>query len=111
MDRATRLNKIIEELNSLTHEADNLEGYGATTLEMALDYRADMSAWGDDEPPELTPDEKAALIAECDRNAAKLNAIDERRLDLIDEYYEMTGTTPHYYELSGTYARSWHEQR
>jgi len=111
MDRATRLSEIIAELNRLNVESDNLEGYGATTLEMALDYRADMYAWDDDEPPELTPEGKAALTAECNRNAAKLNAIDERRNALFDEYYEMTGTTPHYYELSGTYARSWHEQR
>lgn len=104
----TRLNEIISELNALAIASDDLEGLGATDVDMALDYRRDM--WeGDGDCPEPAPEELTRIKAECERNADKLNDIDRNRDTLIDEYYDLAGTTPHYYELTGTYARSWHE--
>ena len=110
MTRNERLNEIIDEMNSLEYERDNLEGLGAIDLEMALDYRADMweGDYNDYTPP--TPEEIEQIKAECERNRAKVWAIDDKLDALRDEYYEMTGTTPHHYYLTHTYARSWHEK-
>lgn len=108
-EKQMRLNKIISELNALVYESEDLEGLGATALDMALDYRAD--AWeGGGACPEPTPEELARIAAECGRNADKLNAINTATDKLIDEYISLTGVFPHLYELSGTYARSWHEK-
>lgn len=105
----TRLDEIISELNALVCAAEDLEGLGATDIDMALDYRRDM--WeGDGDCPEPTPEERARIEAECDRNADKLNAIDAAQEKLIDEYAELAGVCPHLYEMTGTYARSWHEK-
>lgn len=103
-----RLDEIIRQLNALNIDADDLEGLGATSLDMALDFRRDM--WeGDGACPDPTPEELAALEAECDRNAERLNELDRQRDALIDEYHALTGATPHYYEMSGRYARSRNE--
>lgn len=108
-EKQTRLDEIISKLNALTIASDDLEGLCATDVDMALDYRRDM--WeGDGDCPDPTPEELARIEAECNRNADKLNDIDRKRDTLIDEYYGLTETAPHYYDLTGTYARSWHEK-
>lgn len=106
-----RLDEIIDELNSLELERDNLEGDGAFSLEMALDYRAD--SWDGDYDSYVPPtsEEIEKIKAECEHNAEKVVAIDDAKQRLFEEYFELTRTTPHLYEVSGTYARSWHEKR
>ena len=109
MEKQTRLDEISSELNALVYAADDLEGLGATDIDMALDYRRDM--WeGDGDCPEPTPEELSQIEAECERNADKLNAIDAAKERLIDEYMELANVYPHLYEMTGTYARSWYEK-
>lgn len=111
-ERDERLNAIIDELNQLCNEHEDLEGFGATELFMALDYRAD--SWDGDfndyVPP--TPEEIENIKAECARNRAKVNSIYDKMDELKSEYYVLTdGTLPHYYAVTNTYARSWDEKR
>ncbi len=109
MDNQVHLDEIISKLNALVCAADDLEGLGATDIDMALDYRRDM--WeGDGDCPDPTPEEQARIEAECERNADKLNTIDAAEEKLIDEYMNLTGVHPHLYEMTGTYARSCHEK-
>lgn len=104
-----RLNEIISELNDLVYESEELEGFGAIELDIALDYRAD--AWeGEGDCPEPTPEELAEIEAQCDRNYAKISRIEHEQEKLLDEYVAPTGVYPHLYTMSGTYARSWHEK-
>lgn len=102
-----RLDEIIDELNALELDRDDLEGDGAFSLEMALDYRAD-SQYEDCVEP--TPDEIEKIKVECERNVKKVVRIDEAKQRLFEEYDELTGTTPHLYDVTNTYARSWHEK-
>lgn len=109
-EHSERLDAIIRELNYLKNARDDLEGLGAVDMDQALNYRADSwdGKYEDYVPP--TPEEIELIKAECERNEKKVFEIDNKMDDLIAEYYGITGVCPHLYELTGTYARSWHEK-
>lgn len=103
-----RLDDIIYELNALEREHDDL---GPISLEMALDYRADEWEGAYEDYPEPTPEEIEAMRVDAERNEYRLEEIESQRVALIDEYAIATGVSPHLYSVSGTWGRSWFEQK
>jgi len=101
-----RLDEIIDELNALSFEYNSL---GPISLEMALDYRADAWEGAYEDYPEPTPEEIEAMRIDAERNCARAHDIDDRMIALRDEYEDITGVWPHFYDVTNTYARSLHE--
>lgn len=101
-----RLDEIVNELNALSVEYNEL---GPTSLDMAIDYRADSWEGAYEDYPEPTPDELKSMEKEAKRNCARACEIDDRMDELRTEYEEITGVWPHFYEVTCTYARSLNE--
>lgn len=83
-------NEIIDEMNDLLRE---LEDVGETIIDCVIDAREDEGL------PPMTPEEYALAVEECDRNAEKANAIDQRISDLRIDYKTETGEWPHYIDF------------
>lgn len=75
-----KLRKIDAEIKVVV---DELSGIGDDFIDVVIDSRADNGL------PPLTPEELEAAKAECDRNAEKAQALEDRRLKLILEAKEI----------------------
>jgi len=102
-----RLDQIIEEMNALEQEHDDL---GPTCLDMALAYRADSWEGAYEDYPEPTPEEIEALRVDAERNEARAQEIDAAIDALLEEYWDITGVSPHLFDISGRWSRSMNEQ-
>lgn len=95
-----RLDEIVDRINEIRTEIDDA---GETFIELVIDERED-----NDLPP-FTPDELEAAKKECDKAAEIVQALEREEIELHEEYYDLAGCSPHYYEVSGTVARNWHD--
>lgn len=87
--------EIVNEINALLWEQEDL---GPTSLDMALDYRAD------DGLPEPTPEELAQMASNADAAADRANEIDALVDALREEYADLNGGEwPHYNDCTGSY--------
>ena len=97
-----RLDEIIDELNDIERD---IEYAGEYIIDVVIDMREDEGL------PPFSPEELAAATAECDRIGDKVQALEDRQRELMQEYFDLVGCAPHYYGLTARFARSWHERR
>lgn len=87
--------EIVDEINALLWEREDLD---PTSLDMALDYRAD------DGLPEPTPEELEQMASNADAAADRANEIDALVDALREEYAALNnGEWPHYNDCTGSY--------
>lgn len=106
-----RLWEIIDDLNDMEADKEDLPICGATDVEMALDFIRD--DWAAEHDDKYTPTEAELenIRDTCEKNLEKLMKMEEKHNDLVQEYEDLTGTTPHYSFMTNRYSRSWHEHR
>ena len=81
-DFKSLIGEIDNEIHALLDEQENLDGLGATDLEIALEYRRDSFDGPYDSYVEPTPEELEALKGECRRNLDKYCAI-QNKIDAL----------------------------
>lgn len=96
-----RLDEIVDRINEIKNE---IEDAGETFIELVIDVRED-----NDLPP-FTLEELEAAKKQCNKAAEIDQALEAEERELIDEYYILAGRAPHYYDLTGTVARNWHDE-
>ena len=106
-EKQDRLDEIIKRLNELEEEENyGLRGVGALDFDSAIEYMADEAYCKGEEFVQPTDEEKEVIKQDCVYNDNRVIEIGEERDVLLDEYYDLAGTSPHYYDATRTYARS-----
>lgn len=88
---------IYEIIDALNECAAEIEDAGDWIIDCVIDMREE------DGLPPFTPEELKRAEAECDKNAEKVSAIEEKMDALREDYFGLTGKYPHYYEATNRY--------
>lgn len=103
-ERQRRLNEIVDELNDLQSDTEDLPLFGATDVDMALDFLRD-TVDGFQEPSDAELD---SIRSTCDKNLKWLDDKENKRIDLFAEYRALSdGASPFYHEATNRYRINW----